>query len=690
MIFGLVLPSSAQIDWPVNELQTILNVTFDGLNYISFNSSQVDPILLAAQLANLMQTDPAYFSNVNLTNLIQTILTSEITITVCGQGSYSAPGDTACTPCPAGTFSLISNASSAAACTPCSAGTYSSTVGASSSSVCVLCSPNQWSNTIGAMNQSVCRNCTSNAIATAGSTDPSQCSCAFGYFYEPDTQTCGNCPPNSYCVGGNRIDCPMFSTSPPQSNDPRNCTCDPGYFMLNIGICWLCPPGFYCKNNEQFGCPASSMSPAGSSNLSQCACSNGYYSTEYANQQWQFHVNMSVCNCSVGLGRFCGPVESEFALDAQVGSTCPLSTTGCAPTRLNSTQGYVQLYNPQSPYLGERYQTWLIRPNNGFEVISLTFTLFNVDSGSIVSLSDCTSELASTCLPISTPLLPAQAPAVPFTITATRGLLKIYWQSSRVPGNFYGWKASYASSTRTNCPAPTVTTAQGVVRSPLFVWDGDTFEVNSISGMLLSFRRDSLSAEDVSRKQITSYTAKFPETYFFVDTMSFAGSRAITIVTLPLQVRKWNVWIRFQGTNSYTLSGDIAGTKAPIYLSIGDKLVLTQVNQTLGFELEIFQRHPTTNLYIAIPNSLTLQGQQSFVSVTWDTSQSQPGTYFFGKSPAVRGPNDIVGTLVLNGRSKGLSCQLCTPGQYCYQSNVFACPAYRSDFCFVFFFVFLC
>lgn len=61
----------------------------------------------------------------------------------CPPGTYSAPGSTACTRCPAGTSSAVIGASS---CTPCLAGTYSASLGATS---CTPCAQGTYSTSTG-------------------------------------------------------------------------------------------------------------------------------------------------------------------------------------------------------------------------------------------------------------------------------------------------------------------------------------------------------------------------------------------------------------------------------------------------------------------------------------------------------------------------------------------------------------
>ncbi len=54
------------------------------------------------------------------------------------------------------------------------------------------------------------------------------------------------CPPNVYCEGENRTDCPAFSESPAQSILKTDCVCKAGYSGPNGGPCVACTTTTYC------------------------------------------------------------------------------------------------------------------------------------------------------------------------------------------------------------------------------------------------------------------------------------------------------------------------------------------------------------------------------------------------------------------------------------------------------------
>jgi hypothetical protein len=74
---------------------------------------------------------------------------SGMTCLGCPPGTYSLSGASKCTPCPTGTFSRVTNATSNQVCLPCQSGSFADTEGSTS---CILC-PSDWSSDAGA---SVC------------------------------------------------------------------------------------------------------------------------------------------------------------------------------------------------------------------------------------------------------------------------------------------------------------------------------------------------------------------------------------------------------------------------------------------------------------------------------------------------------------------------------------------------------
>ena len=99
---------------------------------------------------------------------------------LCPVGSYCPLSSTNPMPCPPGTFSTSTGASSLSTCTPCAAGTYSTTPGANSSTACLPCA---------AAPGSYC---------PPGSTAPTA------------TLTC---PIGAYCVGGAALNVSCYSVS---------------------------------------------------------------------------------------------------------------------------------------------------------------------------------------------------------------------------------------------------------------------------------------------------------------------------------------------------------------------------------------------------------------------------------------------------------------------------------------------
>jgi len=132
----------------------------------------------------------------------------------CGAGEYASPGDTSCSACPAGTYSAsgaadctscpagkYSNASGASECSGnCAAGTYSLTTGATKSSVCIpRCGPGFFSTSTGEAEfySGTCFPCPLGSDAPSGSTTPTNCTCAAGFF-GPAGGPCEPCPSGTY------------------------------------------------------------------------------------------------------------------------------------------------------------------------------------------------------------------------------------------------------------------------------------------------------------------------------------------------------------------------------------------------------------------------------------------------------------------------------------------------------------
>ena len=156
------------------------------------------------------------------------------------------------------------------------------------------------------MNESSsCNSCASGKAGTVtnASTEASGCAvhCRPGYYSAaPYPTVCNDCPVNTYSdswlTGPSCTACPPWSSSPIQSNNRTNCTCNKGYTGADGGPCFECDPGTF-------------KAQSGSAACQECAA--GSYHSMSA--QWQ------VCNvCAAG--------KYSAGTGASVCNHCPLNS----------------------------------------------------------------------------------------------------------------------------------------------------------------------------------------------------------------------------------------------------------------------------------------------------------------------------------------------------------------------------
>ena len=228
-----------------------------------------------------------------------------LSCTICQVGLYasktcSSEMDSACTPCPAGTYSISTSAS---ACLSCITGTYSGTIGASSPSVCISCPTGTYSETTSLSSATLCLNCPAGTYSgTIGASSVSVCyQCAAGTYSTGIAQTitsvCQACIAGTYstALGGTAIAVCQ--------------SCSAGSYGASTGlsVCVLCSAGKYSPG-------------IGSSLSSTCAlCGPGSYSPS---------SGLSVCN-------FCGTGTYSTAIGSTVAGTC----LSCGPGSYSPSSG---------------------------------------------------------------------------------------------------------------------------------------------------------------------------------------------------------------------------------------------------------------------------------------------------------------------------------------------------------------
>ena len=133
--------------------------------------------------------------------------------------------------CPAGAFCPLSSVDP----TPCPPGTWSSATGASSNSTCSLCSSGTLSAAVGAVSSATCLPCPAGSFCPLGSFNATQCS--KGFFSAAGASSCTPCPAGTF----------TFSTGSSLCQPcPGGHYCPPGtssWASLNCGKGNYCPDG---------------------------------------------------------------------------------------------------------------------------------------------------------------------------------------------------------------------------------------------------------------------------------------------------------------------------------------------------------------------------------------------------------------------------------------------------------------
>lgn len=194
----------------------------------------------------------------------------------CPTGSFSASGQTPCTPCAAGTFAAFTGST---ACTPCPVGNFQATTG---QTTCVNCTPGSAQPAAGA---TTCVACAADEFQDnfgAANCLP----CAMGLSSGPGANVCVATPGASACGPGTYEDgmlCPTCPAGTSGNGIDGHCTvCRAGTFvdMAGMSTCALCTPGK--STNDAIGltgcidCAVGHAAGAGGS-AACTACAAGRY-----------------------------------------------------------------------------------------------------------------------------------------------------------------------------------------------------------------------------------------------------------------------------------------------------------------------------------------------------------------------------------------------------------------------------
>ena len=176
---------------------------------------------------------------------------------VCDPGYSSVRGETRqeCTPCAPGSFQPAPNSST---CTLCESGKFSGAEAATTTETCQVCAAGSTALTDGTVECTLCAESTFQDTSLP----------------TPTAQPCSACPAfSSHSLSG--------------STDVFDCTCQSGYFRVNVGdtfTCEECTAGFFCPGsgdteepkriNQRIACPVNEWSYAGATECTACSANS--------------------------------------------------------------------------------------------------------------------------------------------------------------------------------------------------------------------------------------------------------------------------------------------------------------------------------------------------------------------------------------------------------------------------------
>jgi len=412
------------------DIDVWINVTLQNLPSSQLNMSGINQTLLLSRIAELAASGGPYVDLANA--VIRSVETQlgdgSVQVSACLVGSYTDAGSGVCMPCPAGTFSSTSSATSSAVCVQCQIGTYSVRQGANSSSTCVSCPNGTFSGSTGASSLSACQSCQAGATTKiggaviTGATSLDSCVCKDGYYLHPTRKTCDFCPVGYFCSSNKITACPQqdpfgIGTSNAGSSALEQCFCSPGYYNRPLGevvtvngveniLCQACLNDKYCPgviqadgNAAMYACPGNSKTAGrGAQSLAECVCSASYRTQVSDRATRTFQLNATRCMCSVGADEQC-PAGVGCDGGCTADTTCG-TEIGVAKT-LTCPQGYLNLVTSAANYgKNDMGKTWIIAPSTGSSSVTgvwVRFSGFNTKVGDKVTISQCRN--TSVCVP---------------------------------------------------------------------------------------------------------------------------------------------------------------------------------------------------------------------------------------------------------------------------------------------------
>ena len=314
--------------------------------------------------------------------------------TPCAAGTYSVGGQSSCTPCAAGTYnpSIGSNSSAAclacaagkynpftgstslaaclpctagtysvggqSLCTPCAAGTYNPSAGSNSSAACLACAAGTFGAAASATSSSACQNCTLGNYCPSSALSAPTC-CPIGSFASvTGLSVCAACPPGNDPSGSG---CSRICTVTPNCDctDAARCdrhSCPPGcYFDQNK--CYQAPPGYFsacsssecsASSNQKLPCPPGSYSQnfGAVSNMTCLVCPKGAYCTLAAPQSSPCAAGTFNPSQGEPTCAPCPPGKYQDQMGMTACTTCPVGTW-CASKSVAPCSCPVNQYQPK-------------------------------------------------------------------------------------------------------------------------------------------------------------------------------------------------------------------------------------------------------------------------------------------------------------------------------------------------------
>lgn len=234
---------------------------------------------------------------------------SNIGCNKCPMGTFSTgPSNTICEICPPGTTSRLGSS----ACTPCPAGTYSDRMRR-----CRPCAPGTFNDGPGAMSCKICQPGTFSRLRA------SQCMpCpegTFSRFIASSTNECESCPSNSTTVGVGNAGC------------KTSMGCPFGTFENEDGVCKTCMPGtrFDASMNSCISCGPNEISEGGTLDVCRTCGPNQEVVVGFG------LVDNLKCACRIGFQRADGQPPAPYPVPRRRAQCilCPPMTVGSGDNR---------------------------------------------------------------------------------------------------------------------------------------------------------------------------------------------------------------------------------------------------------------------------------------------------------------------------------------------------------------------